>query len=1134
MGIAFFLLLPLFNSSIQAQCAYELKLEDSWGDGWNGNTIDVRVGSTTTNYTLSNGNDTTLILNVTTGDTIQLTYYASGLYQSEVSFELFDSQQASIYASGQAPPAGLNLDTTAACPSCIVPNAMALDSNSTSSLSVSWTGTGAGSYTLEWGACGFTPGMGMMATTSNTNYTLTGLNPAECYDVYITADCSGTGNGFSSQGGPFSFNTNQPVLSTFPDTVNFESNSGYFLGSGTNSTWQYGSPSGTVIANAASGNFAWVTNIFGNYNANELSYLTSPYYDFTAETDDFLVSFSLLYDTENNYDESWMEVSISGSAWTKVVDNGTAVNWYNDATNEWWEGTNSGWQTSSIIMDSLAGQDSVQFRMVMQSDGSFQEEGVGFDDFILAPLSCGVPSGFAANAFASDSAGVSWTSTSGFSNIEFGPSGFTQGQGTMIYGVTGTDTITGLMAGTTYDVYIQDSCGVGNLGLWAGPFSFTTQQLTVSTFPYVETFEADNGGWISGGSNSTWEWGTPAGSVITSAGQGMSAWVTNLDGDYNSSENSYVQTLIFDCSSLASDLNYSFLMQFETENNYDEGWVEFSFDGTNWTKLVNAGQAQGWYNDLNNQWWENTDGAWSMRSNVIPGSAGQSFVQVRHVFSSDGSVTREGFGIDSVYAYVPSCPAPGSLMATNIDTASVTLTWDGSVPSTYYVEWGASGFQQGMGTMDTVMTDSLNISGLNYGSEYCFYVAELCGAGDTSTWSGPYCFMTACPPALPGNTYSTAIAFTGNGSFTGSNTGCIADSVSLRSGREVVYEYTASAGATSVDIQTCGSTYDTYLYIVASDQTTVLASNDDACGTQSQILGTSVTPGTTFYIVIEGFSSSSQGNYVLDVVETIPCPAPTNIFVSNSSCTELEITWTGSDSASTYDVEYGAMGFTPGSGTMVSSSDTVELVSGLTPQTSYDFYVRSICPADTSIWTGPFMATTDSGSIASLNAIFTIDTVTSTDAIVLFDATGSVADSIYWDFGDTTGTTGSGVTTSNTYYSNGTYNVIVTAFTACGSVTDTLVVTITTISIEETVLGSFTAYPNPTSGYINVSFEGAAGNTATIELINMQGQVLETVSTDLSNGSREIRLNLASLPKGVYLIKYHDEKSYAMETVILK
>ncbi|MET3732843.1 T9SS type A sorting domain-containing protein [Moheibacter stercoris] len=81
---------------------------------------------------------------------------------------------------------------------------------------------------------------------------------------------------------------------------------------------------------------------------------------------------------------------------------------------------------------------------------------------------------------------------------------------------------------------------------------------------------------------------------------------------------------------------------------------------------------------------------------------------------------------------------------------------------------------------------------------------------------------------------------------------------------DVFYKFTGNGEAQIVTLSLCDSSFDTYLRVY-SDCTlaTQIAFNDDSCGTRSEL--TFESDGTsTYYIMVEGFSSST-GNYVLDV-----------------------------------------------------------------------------------------------------------------------------------------------------------------------------------------------------------------------------------------------------------------------------
>ncbi|MCB9235802.1 MAG: T9SS type A sorting domain-containing protein [Bacteroidia bacterium] len=175
----------------------------------------------------------------------------------------------------------------------------------------------------------------------------------------------------------------------------------------------------------------------------------------------------------------------------------------------------------------------------------------------------------------------------------------------------------------------------------------------ISSFPYSQGFETGSGGWSAYGAASSWELGVPAGPFITAAANGVNAWVTNLDGDYNNNEMSYLESPCFDFSALTADPQLSFSHIFETETDFDETWVELSTNGgVNWTKLGAFGTGFNWYNDAANNWWEGNSGAvgaWRYASHLLVGAAGHSNVRVRFAFSSDGLVAKDGVGVDDIF-----------------------------------------------------------------------------------------------------------------------------------------------------------------------------------------------------------------------------------------------------------------------------------------------------------------------------------------------------------------------------------------------------------------------------------------------------------------------------------------------------
>lgn len=181
------------------------------------------------------------------------------------------------------------------------------------------------------------------------------------------------------------------------------------------------------------------------------------------------------------------------------------------------------------------------------------------------------------------------------------------------------------------------------------PVSFQTTPL-ISTFPYLQGFEANNGYWYTGGTNSSWQWGTPEKQVINRAANGLKCWVTSLTGDYNNNELSYLYSPCFDVSSLQQPvLSFSHIFQTEDDCACDYHWAEYSTDGINWNRLGAVDSGTNWYDDSLNQSWQMSYTKWHVSSYYIPPTT--SPVRFRIVMSSDEATTYEGVGIDDVHIF---------------------------------------------------------------------------------------------------------------------------------------------------------------------------------------------------------------------------------------------------------------------------------------------------------------------------------------------------------------------------------------------------------------------------------------------------------------------------------------------------
>jgi hypothetical protein len=187
---------------------------------------------------------------------------------------------------------------------------------------------------------------------------------------------------------------------------------------------------------------------------------------------------------------------------------------------------------------------------------------------------------------------------------------------------------------------------------------------SITSYPYVQDFESESG-WVVEGTNSSWELGTPAGSVIDKPFDGINAWVTNLSGEYNPLEQSYINTPSFDLTPLNRPM-MSMAIWTHTQVGFDGAVVQYSLDGgLTWRSLGNVDDAIGlnWYTekgligrpggDFNegSNGWSGVQEGWRIARFPLDEIGDQSAVRFRIAFGSDATNPPEsdfnGFAFDA-------------------------------------------------------------------------------------------------------------------------------------------------------------------------------------------------------------------------------------------------------------------------------------------------------------------------------------------------------------------------------------------------------------------------------------------------------------------------------------------------------
>lgn len=361
----------------------------------------------------------------------------------------------------------------------------------------------------------------------------------------------------------------------------------------------------------------------------------------------------------------------------------------------------------------------------------------------------------------------------------------------------------------------------------------------------------------------------------------------------------------------------------------------------------------------------------------------------------------------------PTCLTPTALTVTGVTTSEAILGWTaGASESLWNVQYGLSGFTIGEGTIVNGVNNPHAISGLSSSSVYQFYVQADCGGGDISGWAGPFSFTTAC--GVFGDFTQGFESFA-----TSTDPLCWSEKIVTTTSSPYIY-VSASDTHTGTRALRMGNSGDAtaQLYAITPMLTDLPAQNHrirffakgDASITFEVGTMTDPTNASTFTSVqtlvlttshqefIVNFNQATTDGYIAfkatysstyyfvsidDVVwEPIPsCPAPTMLSASNITYSGATFSWNAGASEALWNVEYGQADFTQGDGTLVNGVANPYTVSGLTANTSYDYYVQADCGGDTSVWVGPFSFYTGYCIPVATSALSYINTISTTSGL---------------------------------------------------------------------------------------------------------------------------------------------------------
>ena len=387
----------------------------------------------------------------------------------------------------------------------------------------------------------------------------------------------------------------------------------------------------------------------------------------------------------------------------------------------------------------------------------------------------------------------------------------------------------------------------------------------------------------------------------------------------------------------------------------------------------------------------------------------------------------------------PQCFMPLDLTVANLTTTSADLSWTSDGSETMWdielVDVTAAGTATGTATA-TGVTNPYSQSGLSANNTYEYYVRANCD-GSESVWAGPFSFTTLCeaiaiPFAEGFNSDSstqncwtvlnenadadawdmdyTTNPFEGDESaiiYTDYNSGAnddwlISPGLILTGNERLKFQSRVESAGEPNNFEVLLSTTG----IAPADFTNVLLADADYSNITyvEYVVNLSAYSGTS-YIAFHVPAGGLDGwrLYIDDVlVETLPsCVEPTALSVSNTTFTSADLAWTAGDTETAWNVEVVTTGTTP-TGTATDTGVTNPFTAtGLTANTSYEYYVQADCGGATSVWVGPFAFYTGYCVPEATDFGTYTDAFESTGALVNTSTTGTGNTTGYSDYYDT-------------------------------------------------------------------------------------------------------------------------------------
>ena len=885
------------------------------------------------------------------------------------------------------------LDLMPACPPVAD---LTVDSMSIDWAQISWTDMGSGTaWVVEYDTVDFVPGSGNASVIDNatdSNYYMSDLEAGRTYYVYVRADCGSDTSIFEG----FTVTTLASLPATVPYTCDFEDNltNGWdFVQNGQHNYWMVGN-----ATNNGGTKSMYVTN---NGSAN--SYDGSASYSFAIRTfnltdaGEYAYSYDWKCNGEGSFDFLRAAIVPVGTPITagdySGFNNGEAPSGTVPAGGIALDGSGrlnlqTSWQTRSGSF-TIAEPGTYKMVFLWRNDASiYNTPPAAIDNIILFRNTCPAPINLTATDVTADEITISWQPTGEESS-------WLVSNGIDEYVVNDTFYVfDNLNSSTGYNFSVQAICGDGDSSMAISTTVYTA--CLFASLPIIENFDGIPGstatspvpaGYLppcwdiyNDGTRTNYQY---APYVYNSATYSHSGSNCIRFYSYNSSgdSNQYlILPLIDSTETLISDLQLSFWLRAQsTSTNYFANVVV----GVMTDPLVESSFIP--YDTVSSS--VTTYNYYEVNFNHYTGPQGRVTLLFPNPLTSNQY--EYGYVDDITLGYIPTCLSVDNLTSVYSATDSIILSWNpGATETAWIVDYDSGSYM----VYDTFfVADQLSPS-----TEYTFSVRAYCGDGDTSyaistsarTQCGPITVLpyTESFEGLPAGTSSNldcGVPCWGRlDNATTYHFGYIGSPSSWPTGGHTgsgfLYYYMPTTPGTYADwILTILPAIDETVYPLNTLQVSFWVKMNSATTEGDVQVGiiTNINQDSTFVPLdtvhvagnvydlktayLSGFTGTA-GNIALkflrdpgtttyyfvdDVtVEPIPdCPPVSSIALAGIDSNMLSVTWSENGDATSWTVEYGLHGFTPGTGTTATATAVPFTINGLTPNTEYDFYITPEC-----------------------------------------------------------------------------------------------------------------------------------------------------------------------------------------------